>query len=79
MKKIEIKNLNNQLNLIIDEKIKFEDMISSLRNKLEIIEQKGYNEKIYVWLGNRHLSTREEECLKDTFNNYQINNFECIN
>lgn len=76
---VRIKNMAGYLNFICDKDIPFEKIISDLRERLEIIEQK--KNKILpcvIWFDNRQLSEREKLELSDTFKSYGIDNFRSI-
>lgn len=77
---IRIKGMAGYLNFICDNSVSFPTLITDLRARLEIIQQKKTSHlPCAIWLENRKLSDCEKLELSDTFKNFGIYDFECIN
>lgn len=77
---VRIKAMAGYMNLICDNSVSFSTLITDLRKKLEIIEQKKIrNISFAIWLENREINDSEKLELFDTLQSYGISSFECIN
>jgi len=72
-----VKNINNSLNIIFEDNINFYDLISELRNRLNIIINKSNNYHITLRIKN-HLLDQEIKELEETLKRYNIEKFVCI-
>ena len=73
-----VKNVNGSLNIIIDEDMSFYDLISEVRQRLNIIISKSTSIPITLIINN-HLNDIERIELEETLSRFNIKKFACIN
>ena len=73
-----VKNVNGSLNIIIDEDMSFYDLISEVRQRLNIIISKSTSIPITLIINN-HLNDIERIELEETLSRFNIQKFACIN